>query len=136
MRPQNKELKQTSVCPSFARAPGAGGALELAAYRQCSLDRWRCTERTWPAAAEPASVGACPRIAACAKRQQLIGKNPQPMRNSDNSGLQRAVSGVAEADVASLFSEARAGWPPLFACQGVHAMAEDASLFSEATARC
>ena len=58
------------------------------------------------------------------------------MRNSDNSGLQGGVSGVAEADVASLFSEARAWSPPLFACQGVHAMAEDASLFSEATARC
>jgi hypothetical protein len=29
--PQNKELKLTSVCPSFARAPGAAGALTLAA---------------------------------------------------------------------------------------------------------
>jgi hypothetical protein len=29
--PANKELKLTSVCPSFARAPGAGGALTLAA---------------------------------------------------------------------------------------------------------
>jgi hypothetical protein len=27
----NKELKLTSVCPSFARAPGASGALTLAA---------------------------------------------------------------------------------------------------------
>jgi hypothetical protein len=31
----NKAMKQTSACPSFARAPGAGGALALAAYRQC-----------------------------------------------------------------------------------------------------
>ncbi len=30
-KPPNKELKQTSVCPSFARAPGASGALTLAA---------------------------------------------------------------------------------------------------------
>jgi hypothetical protein len=48
------------------------------------------------------------RIAACEQNQQLIGKNPQLMRISDNSGHQGAVSGVAEADVASLFSEARA----------------------------
>ena len=32
----NKAMKQTSACPSFARAPGAGGALALAAYRRCS----------------------------------------------------------------------------------------------------
>ena len=56
------------------------------------------------------------------------------MRIADNSGLQGAVSGVAEADVASLFSEARAWSLPLVACQGVCAIAEDASLFSEATA--
>ena len=58
------------------------------------------------------------------------------MRSPDNSGHQGAVSGVAEADVASLFSEAR-GWSlPLFADQGVRAVAEHASLSSEATARC
>jgi hypothetical protein len=79
---------------------------------------WRCTERTRPAVAAPSPVGACPRIAACAKRRQFIGKNPQLMRISGNSRLQGAVSGVAEAEVASLSSEARA-WPlPLFARQG------------------
>ena len=31
MAASNKELKQTSACPSFARAPGAAGALALAA---------------------------------------------------------------------------------------------------------
>ena len=38
MAAPNKAMKQTSACPSFARAPGAGGALALAAYRQCSAD--------------------------------------------------------------------------------------------------
>jgi hypothetical protein len=38
MAAPNKAMKQTSACPSFARAPGAGGALALAAYRQCSTD--------------------------------------------------------------------------------------------------
>ena len=53
----------------------------------------------------------------------------------DNSGDQSAVSGLAEADVASLFSEAR-GWAPFgFGGQGVSALAENASLSSEATAR-
>jgi len=36
--PSNKGMKQTSVCPSFARAPGASGALTLAAYPQCWAD--------------------------------------------------------------------------------------------------
>ena len=58
------------------------------------------------------------------------------MRIPDNLGLQGAVSGVVEADVASLFSEARAWSLPLFADQGVRAVAENASLSSEATARC
>ena len=59
------------------------------------------------------------------------------MSFSDNSGHQGAVSGVAESDVASLFSEARAWSLPLFAGQGVRAVvAENASLSSEATARC
>jgi len=58
------------------------------------------------------------------------------MRSSDNSGHQGAVSGVAEADVASLFSEARAWSPFGFGDQGVRALAENASLSSEATARC
>jgi hypothetical protein len=42
------------------------------------------------------------------ENQQLIRKNRQLMRISDNSGHQGAVSGVAQADVASLFSEAPA----------------------------
>ncbi len=58
------------------------------------------------------------------------------MRIPDNSGDQSAVSGVAEAEVASLFSEAR-GWAPFgFGGHGVRALAENASLSSEATARC
>ena len=40
--------------------------------------------------------------------QQLIGGNRQLMRSPDTSGHQGAFSGVAEADVASLFSEAMA----------------------------
>jgi hypothetical protein len=67
---------------------------------------------------------------------QFIGKNRQLMRIPDNSGHQGAVSGVAEADVASLFSEARAWSLPLFADLAVRAVAENASLSSEATARC
>ena len=71
-----------------------------------------------------------------AENQQLIGKNRQLMRIPDNSGHPSAVSGVAEADVASLFSEAR-GWSPFgFRGQRVRALAENASLSSEATARC
>jgi len=59
------------------------------------------------------------------------------MRNSDNSGHQGAVSGVAKADVASLLSEARAWSLPSFGGQRVHAaVAANASLSSEATARC
>ena len=58
------------------------------------------------------------------------------MRNPDNLSLLGAVSGVVEADVASLFSEARAWSLPVFAGQGVRAEAENASLSSEATARC
>jgi hypothetical protein len=50
-------------------------------------------------------------------------------------GTKTAASGVAEADVASLFSEARASLFG-FGGQGERAMAEDASLSSEATARC
>ena len=58
------------------------------------------------------------------------------MRSPGNSGDQSAVSGVAEAEVASLFSEAR-GWAPFgFGGQGVRALAENASLSSEAAARC
>ena len=71
-----------------------------------------------------------------AEKQQLIGENRQLMRSPDNSGHQGAVSGVAEADVASLFSEARAWSLPMSADQGVRAVAENASLSSEATARC
>ena len=56
------------------------------------------------------------------------------MRILDNSGQQGAVSGVAEADVASLFSEARAWSPFRLGGQGVRAVAENASLSSEATA--
>ena len=59
------------------------------------------------------------------------------MRSPDNSGHQGAVSGVAKADVASLFSEARAWSLPSFGGQRVHAaVAANASLSSEATARC
>ena len=58
------------------------------------------------------------------------------MRSPDNSGHQGAVSDIAEADVASLFSEARAWSLFGFAGQGVRAVAENASLSSEATARC
>ena len=71
-----------------------------------------------------------------AETQQLIGANRQLMRASDNSGPQSAVSGVTEADVASLFSEARAWSPCGLGGQGVRAAAENASLSSEATARC
>jgi hypothetical protein len=103
------------------------------------------TEKAWqhvvsptPAARAVLTCRCMPsaRPAACAKNPQFIGKNRQLMRISDNSGHQRAVSGVAEADVASLFSEAR-GWSPVgFGGQRVRALAENASLSSEATARC
>jgi hypothetical protein len=71
-----------------------------------------------------------------AEKQQLISESRQLMRSPDNSGHQGAVSGVAKADVASLFSEAHAWSLPSFADQRVHAVAANASLSSEATARC
>ena len=58
------------------------------------------------------------------------------MRSSDISSHRSAVSGVAEADVASLFSEARGSSPFWFGGHGVRALAEIASLSSEAAARC
>jgi predicted NAD/FAD-binding protein len=71
-----------------------------------------------------------------AENLQLIGKNRQLMSISDNSSHQGAFSGAAKRDVASLFSEARAWSHPLCAGQGVRAVAENASLSSEATAPC
>ena len=86
------------------------------------------------AGADRIGLHSIKRVAPCEQNQQLIGKNPQLMRISDNSGLQSAVSGVVEADVASLFSEARAWSPFRLGGEGVHAAAENASLSSEATA--
>jgi len=69
-----------------------------------------------------------------AENQQIIGENQELMSSPDNLGLQGAASGVTEADVASLFSEARARLPFRLGGQGVRAVAENASLSSEATA--
>jgi hypothetical protein len=130
----NKGMKQTSV-------EHIGRSQLIPGVRWSS---WRCTKRTRPAAAAPGhlllagadriGLHSIKPVAACEQNQQLIGKNPQLMRISDNSGLQSAVSGVVEADVASLFSEARSWSPFRLGGEGVQAAAQNASLSSEATA--
>jgi len=73
------------------------------------LEMHRTNAASRGSAAQLPSAVRTNRSAACEQEQQLIGKNRQLMRISDNLGHQGAVSGVA--DVASLFSEARA-WSP------------------------